>query len=132
MGQALRITLRFREPFWEDREELFELGFLFSHDEQVPTWWTEIPVRTALITGWAAGPAAARLSGLGSRAIVDRALSSLGRMLGIDCLELERMLEGWYMHDWQSDPFSRGAYSYVLVGGVRAQEALAEPVEETL
>ena len=38
----------------------------------------------------------------------------------------------WRAHDWASDPFSRGAYSYVKVGGVRAQERFAESVEDTL
>jgi monoamine oxidase len=36
------------------------------------------------------------------------------------------------MHDWQSDPFSRGAYSYLGVGGVPARRALARPVARTL
>jgi monoamine oxidase len=34
-----------------------------------------------------------------------------------------------YAHDWQLDPFARGAYSYVLVGGEAAREALAAPVD---
>jgi monoamine oxidase len=36
------------------------------------------------------------------------------------------------MHDWSRDPFARGAYSYVLVGGVNARATLAAPVENTL
>ena len=36
------------------------------------------------------------------------------------------------MHDWQADPFSRGAYSYTGVGGQRAHAALATPVAGTL
>jgi monoamine oxidase len=35
-------------------------------------------------------------------------------------------------HDWQADPFSRGAYSYIPLGGLGARKILAEPVEETL
>jgi len=37
-----------------------------------------------------------------------------------------------YVHDWKSDPFARGAYSYVLVNGADARRALAEPLEDTL
>jgi monoamine oxidase len=37
-----------------------------------------------------------------------------------------------YCHDWQSDPFSRGAHSYVKVGGEAAQRQLAAPVANTL
>ena len=37
-----------------------------------------------------------------------------------------------YFHDWQNDPFSRGAYSYGKIGSDGAQLALAEPINETL
>jgi monoamine oxidase len=36
------------------------------------------------------------------------------------------------MHDWEHDPFARGAYSYPGVGGASAGRALARPVEGTL
>jgi len=41
-------------------------------------------------------------------------------------------LEAEYFHDWHSDPFSRGAYSYGKVGADGAQEAIASPIENTL
>jgi monoamine oxidase len=37
-----------------------------------------------------------------------------------------------YFHDWQTDPFSLGAYSYVRAGGMEAQKQLAAPVSGTL
>jgi monoamine oxidase len=40
--------------------------------------------------------------------------------------------EGGMMHDWGRDPFARGAYSYVAVGGGDARAALAAPVDDTL
>lgn len=36
------------------------------------------------------------------------------------------------IHDWQVDPFARGGYSYVKVGGQGARETLATPLEDTL
>jgi monoamine oxidase len=36
------------------------------------------------------------------------------------------------MHNWSTDPFSRGAYSYVVVGGAGASKTLSRPVEGTL
>jgi monoamine oxidase len=42
------------------------------------------------------------------------------------------LLERIAWHDWQSDPYSRGAYSYVLVNGSRARRVLARPIEDTL
>ena len=46
--------------------------------------------------------------------------------------ELRRQMTASFVHDWQADPFSRGAYSYTAVGGMDAAQALAAPVEGTL
>ncbi len=53
MGKVIRVTLRFRERFWEDlphfRETDFKsmdrMSFLFSHDDWFPTWWATAPVK---------------------------------------------------------------------------------------
>src|SRR6185369_16897950 len=74
MGHVARIVLRFRERFWERREELEQLGFLHSFDPVVPTWWTALPVRAPLLTGWSAGPAAGQFRGFGRDAAAELAL----------------------------------------------------------
>jgi monoamine oxidase len=45
---------------------------------------------------------------------------------------LEEHLDAWHLHNWASDPFARGGYSYVRVGGVDAPAELGAPVEDTL
>jgi monoamine oxidase len=52
--------------------------------------------------------------------------------LGVEANRLRASLHGAFHHDWQSDPFSRGAYSYAGVGGRHAGAKLAMPVESTL
>jgi monoamine oxidase len=37
-----------------------------------------------------------------------------------------------YLHDWQADPFARGAYSYVPPGCVNDLTTLGQQVEDTL
>jgi len=37
-----------------------------------------------------------------------------------------------HRHDWQLDPFSRGAYSYVPVGALDAPAKMAIPESDTL
>jgi monoamine oxidase len=58
-------------------------------------------------------------------------LRSLEAMLGRQW-DIADELEAVYCHDWQRDPFARGAYSYVGVGGGTARRDLAVPVADTL
>jgi monoamine oxidase len=139
MGQVIRVTLRFRDRFWDsiqpppDKDRsLAEMGFLFSDDKFFPTWWTAMPDKTPMITGWAPFRSADLLSGQNDSFVVDHALSTLGRLLGTPVSDLEGRLEGAYFHDWQTDPFSRGAYSYGKVGSDGAQRNLGAPIENTL
>lgn len=140
MGHVMKVILRFRERFWEalelpskeGRESLSQLGFIHSDEEWVPTWWTVLPVRAPVLVGWAGGPIAERLSGQGEQLIVDRAVKALARVLDVPRANIENLLDVYYVYDWQSDPFTRGAYSYVPVGGLDAQAALAQPVDDTL
>jgi monoamine oxidase len=63
--------------------------------------------------------------------LVRAALQSLDAMFGAHC-NAGQLLEGAYWHDWQADPLTRGAYSFVKVGGDAAARTLAAPLEETL
>lgn len=132
MGQAVRITLRFRERFWERRARLQDLGFLHSGDPWFPTWWTALPVRAPLLTGWAAGPHGERYGGCEEAFVLDKALRALSGLLETPRGEIESLLEAWHYHDWHADPFARGAYSWAPAGCLDARATLAEPVEETL
>lgn len=72
------------------------------------------------------------LSGKSPRFVTQRSLTSLSNLLGTNPELVETLLEQAYFHDWQSDPFSRGAYSYGKVGSDGAQQALASPVDNTI
>ena len=60
------------------------------------------------------------------------ALDSLAGILELEQTELRGHLERGFVHDWQADSCSQGAYSYVVKGGMGAPQELAEPVERTL
>lgn len=132
MGHAARISLRFRRRVWQDRPELRDLGFLFSQERWMPTWWTVAPLPEPLITGWTGGPRAENPPAASPGGWLEPALKTLGMLLGVPPAELRRELAGWHAHNWSTDPFSRGAYSYVRVGGVEAQQHFGDPVEDTL
>ncbi|HEY1342595.1 MAG TPA: NAD(P)/FAD-dependent oxidoreductase [Bryobacteraceae bacterium] len=131
-GHAARITLRFRRPVWEDREELRHAGFLFSDEEWMPTWWTSLPVRAPVVTGWTGGPRAEARAAEDPCAWLAGALRTLARLLRMDETSLTAELEAWHTHNWSADPFARGAYSYVRAGGLEAQKRFGDPVEDTL
>jgi monoamine oxidase len=139
MGKVIRVVLRFRERFWEHirpgsdkNASLSDMSFLFSQDEWFPTWWTNMPRRDPIIVAWAPARSAEALSGQSEAFVVEHSLQTLGRILNISVGELESVLGKAYLHDWQTDPFARGAYSYGKVGAPEALRMLAQPVEGTL
>ena len=90
------------------------------------------PVHAPVLTAWAPSARAEALSAQNTDDIVDKALETLAWALPVDRSELDELYQQAYLHDWQADPFSRGSYSYVRVGGLEAQKELAEAVEQTL
>ncbi len=147
MGQVIRIVLRFRSRFWEEldipgtggREDLEQLGFIHYPEAPIPTWWTLLPVRAPMLVGWTGGFNAEKLITSGTRSgaidptqVLNAAIESLGQIFGIPEPKLRELLVASYTHDWHSDPFARGAYAYLPVGGLEAQNELARPVDDTL
>ena len=124
-GPVIRVAMRFKEAFWEQRSP----GAAFFHSPQAPfpTFWTPLPIHAPLLTAWAGGPKAARLSGLSERKLLQCALRSVHSVFR-RAPEPEAAL----VQDWAADPFALGGYSYVLVGGQGAREELRKPLEKTL
>jgi len=50
----------------------------------------------------------------------------------VDRRSIARHLQKAFTHDWTRDPFSRGAYSYSVVGGSDVGKRLSRPVRGTL
>jgi monoamine oxidase len=130
MGSVARVVLRLREPVWPSGCDA--LSFLHSSDIDFPVWWTASPIRGPLIVGWRGGPGARRLSQLSVDQLEASAVSSLARQFRVPRQRLQSLVEGFWAHDWEHDPFTRGAYSYLAVGGTEAPAALARPVRRTL
>jgi monoamine oxidase len=127
-GSVVRVSLGFRERFWE--RERPRLSFLHTPHAPFNIWWTQHPLRRPLIVGWAGGPAARALDEAGS--IDEATVRTLAAQLGMSRRRLDRLLIDTYVHNWDADPFSRGAYSYAAVGGADAARSLSRPVQHTL
>jgi monoamine oxidase len=140
MGAVVRVVLRLDEPFWmSDRfarragsQELDQLSFVHSSDSEFPVWWTGYPVFAPLVVGWSGGPAARGLAAFGDNEILGRATGALAREFGLTRREADRHVAGGWVHNWVRDPFTRGAYSYIRVGGNESPAKLARPLRRTL
>ena len=124
-GPVIRVALAFDEEFW--RRRTTRAAFFHDPKAAFPTFWTPLPMRAPLLTCWAGGPRAARLTGRSPEVLIREALQSVKGVVGP-----VPPLRGAYVQDWQADRWSRGGYSYVLVGGEGAREELAKPIAGTL
>ena len=124
MGHVARVSVVVRERFWEQKTN--ELAFLHAPRRPLTVWWTQHPVQTPMLVGWAGGPSAQALTKSG--AVADVALAELAHVFGMRRARAESLVESIHWHDWSGDPFVRGAYSYIGVGGVSAPRTLARSV----
>jgi monoamine oxidase len=129
VGHVTKLVICFKERFWESSGRF---AFVISFEEGIPTWWTQEPLASNVLTGWAGGPAAEKLIDLSPEELLDRAIESLSRIFGKSASWLHACVDKFYYHNWSSDPFCRGAYSYPKVGGSKAGQSLAEPIDGTI
>jgi monoamine oxidase len=139
MGCAQRVSLVFQSRFWTQNGqlqanptiagELQNLSFLFAQDTVWPTWWTTAPRDLPLITAWSAGPRAAALQ---AGQLKQLAIADVGRIFSLSPVEVQSRLVSAHCHDWQADPYARGAYSYVPAGSLSASILMSHPQADTL
>jgi monoamine oxidase len=137
-GGVIKFLLEFKIPFWEeaaflgkDYRRIPHMGFLFA-DTPVPTWWTQLPHPAPVLTGWLAGPEAARYQAMTEDQLRNTALQSLASLFDTDAAFLEQQLLAYKVFNWIADPFSCGAYSYATVATQEAKNILNQPVADTL
>jgi monoamine oxidase len=131
MGHVKKAVLQFREAFWRRIAPLGDALFIQDFGQPMPTWWTSVSRDSPQLIAWAGGPQAIGIEATGA-ALRDLVVRSLAAALGVAGAEVEAQLVDFRYHDWSSDPFSRGAYSYVGVGGLEAHRTYARPVAGTL
>lgn len=133
MGQVVRLVLSFRTAFWERicDGRYRDVGYFWNQGSLFPVYWTQLPLRSELIVAWAGGPKATALRKLSHDELIETALDGFGALFDERTLARSEF-EGGVTHDWNGDPFARGAYSYVAVGGGDARASLAAPVNGSL
>jgi monoamine oxidase len=126
MEKVIKVILHFKERCWPP-----DTGFLFS-DEIFPTWWTQLPNETPLLTGWAGGERARKMKNSSEEFILDKAVHSVASILDLPVKNIRSSLNASFIFNWQENEYARGAYSYGLPGSPAAREMLAKPVADTI
>jgi monoamine oxidase len=137
MGSARRIILTFSEKWWMPILEKTDgrrsrLGFLFAQDVPISVWWTNEPSDAAMLVGWVGGKKARELSEFTDEQLTDLAVSSLNKIFKTGESFITGKLVGAFGHDWDHDPFSIGAYTYLGVCGVDTPMKLSESLDHKL
>ena len=132
-GGVIKINLQFQNNFWEEEasNKMKNAGFIFS-DAEFPTWWTQQPVKNGQLTGWIAGPGAAKLKDASEEEIFQTAIKTLAYVFGTTQNFIKERLVAFRITNWLQEPFSRGAYSYATLDTHWAKSILAHPVEQTI
>jgi monoamine oxidase len=133
MGDVVKVVLEFRTAFWEHVQEgrYRDASFFRCRSGAFPAYWLQFPVHSEIVCAWAGGPRATAMRELSEAERIERALHGFGALLGEPSLARAEFVRG-LTHDWIADPFARGAYTYVAVGGGDARLVLAAPVDGTL
>jgi monoamine oxidase len=139
MGSAERFTMIFRNRWWESSQRVSKnalrtMSFLFTFLRKPPVWWTRHPEAepNPTLTGWVGGPRAAEWIGRRAEELGKAACLHLAEVFGVPIERVRASLLAIHRHEWQSDPYARGAYSYVPAGALDAPEAMCRPERETL
>jgi monoamine oxidase len=138
MGAVTRLVCWFSAFPWSagpaTREpgRVARAGFWHAVGPTFRTWWTACPSPCPLAVAWSGGPRAAAIAARGRRAVESTAVAELAAAFDLPRRAVTSRLVATWMHDWQHDVYSRGAYSYARVGGAGAAGSLSRPVEETL
>lgn len=125
-GNVIKIVLQFKERFWGENT-----GFILS-DEEVPTWWTQLPRTSYILTGWMGGGRANRMNSFSNDEIVEKGLRSLANIFDLSLEQLKRTIQTCQVFNWNENEFSLGAYSYATPQSEAAKNLLNTPIEDTV
>lgn len=135
MGSALGAHVALRKFPWSGADleaALRHATYLHTPGGSFNVWLTAEPVAWPLLVAWSGGPPATALLREGKAGVLRHAVDELAQACGTSEAAQRRQVLGAWVHDWDRDVFSRGAYSYALVGGADAGSDLARPVGGTL
>lgn len=128
-GSVIKFLLEFKTSFWKEFDD--ETGFLLT-DEEIPTWWTQLPSESNLLTGWLGGPNATKKVFETDTSLLHTALLSLSSIFRLPPAMLKEELTNHKIINWLNQPFIKGGYSYNTLHSEQAINVLSLPVDNTI
>lgn len=128
-GDVIKILLQFKSSFWKKHSA--DIGFLLS-DEEIPTWWTQLPAETNLLTGWLGGPKAMVKAAETDDSLLLLSLQSLSSVFHLPLAVLKRELFHHKIVCWHHQPYVKGGYSYNTTSSALAKRILSRPVNDVI
>jgi monoamine oxidase len=137
-GSVIKILIEFKTAFWRNEKtekrlgkNLRQTGFIFSA-EKIPTWWTQLPEKSALLTGWLGGKEAEKLGDESEENIFKISISSLSSIFQLSENEIKENISTWRIVNWNTDPYTLGSYSYATVASKEILKSIKPGIENTL
>jgi monoamine oxidase len=135
IGGVIKFLFEFKDEFWERKSEsafrkMPGLNFLFS-DAFIPTWWTQKPSTTPLLTGWLAGPVINSIQ-QDDAALLTKALETLAYLFNCKADDLQKEIRTAKVVNWATDPFALGAYAYKALNTSEQLKIISAPVASTI
>jgi monoamine oxidase len=128
-GAVIKFLLEFKTCFWKEFDD--ETGFLLT-DEEIPTWWTQLPAESNLLTGWLGGPNATKKIFEPDASLLQTALLSLSSIFRIPPAMLQEELTNYKIINWLNQPYIKGGYSYNTLNSKQAINILSSPVDDII
>ncbi|MDQ2656992.1 MAG: FAD-dependent oxidoreductase [Bacteroidota bacterium] len=131
-GNVIKFFFEFQNDFWKDvvAQKFKKFAFVFS-DAEVPTWWSQLPDKTPLLTGWLGGRGTATTESQ-PEALLRKAVDSLQYILKCSRADIVNNIVKRHVTNWGNDPYALGAYSYPTVQTAQVLSILSKPFKETL
>ncbi|HEY8999899.1 MAG TPA: NAD(P)/FAD-dependent oxidoreductase [Mucilaginibacter sp.] len=134
-GAIVKLLFQFKTAFWLDQSvagaDLSKMSFILSN-EAIPTWWTQHPSSSTLLTGWLGGPPAERKKDMSNDELLEEGLQSLSEIFNIGLDKLKNDLVASHVVNWTTDPFTLGSYAYDTVESAEARKVLNTPINYTI
>jgi monoamine oxidase len=125
-GSVIKVLMEFKTSFWEE-----EIGFVLS-DESVPTWWTQCPSGSRVLTAWITAAAMRKFQTMSEDDQLSACIRSLASIFKASEDFIRGQMVASSINDWMKAPYILGGYSYETVGSEPARRQLHQPLEDTL